>query len=148
MPALRNYRQERFVMFIVEGKSANQAYIDAGYKPDNANAVRLTTNDKVKARIAELRAETARKTTTTAAGLAADALRLQKMAEQQGNVTAAVAALKERGVLTGVRVEKREMGAPGEFAWMEKLTTEQLRGFVEGTLELSALRPPEDERND
>ena len=86
--------------------------------------------------------------TGRASSLARDAARLQRPAETQGNVTAAVAALKERGVLTGVRVEKRELGSPGEFDWMRKLTDEKLQAFIDGTLELKALQPPEGERNE
>ena len=42
MPPLRNARHERFVQNLFEGKSANQAYIDAGYKECRQNAARLS----------------------------------------------------------------------------------------------------------
>ncbi|MGA8693996.1 MAG: hypothetical protein WB689_09130 [Xanthobacteraceae bacterium] len=32
-----------------------------------------------------------------------------------GQLSAAVAAIKEMGVLSGQRIERREIGAPGEF---------------------------------
>lgn len=54
MPILKNARHERFAQALAQGKSAKQAYKAAGYKPDDGNAVRLTGNDKVKARVAEL----------------------------------------------------------------------------------------------
>jgi hypothetical protein len=37
--------------------------------------------------------------------------------------SAAIAAIKEIGVLTGFRIERRERGSPGEF---EEMSTEQL----------------------
>jgi hypothetical protein len=43
--------------------------------------------------------------------------------------SAAVAAIKEKGVLSGQRIERREIGAPGEF---EALTNDELeRALVE-----------------
>lgn len=54
-------KQEKFVQGLVEGKSQRQAYIDAGYKTDNASnktideaASRLFKNSKVSARYSEL----------------------------------------------------------------------------------------------
>jgi len=36
-------------------------------------------------------------------------------AMESGQLSAAVSALKEKGVLSGKRVERSEIGAPGEF---------------------------------
>jgi len=38
--------------------------------------------------------------------------------------------VKEKGVLSGKRVERRESGAPGEFADLENMTAEQLAEFI------------------
>jgi hypothetical protein len=32
--------------------------------------------------------------------------------------------LKEIGVLSGIRIERSERGQPGEFEWLERLSTE------------------------
>jgi hypothetical protein len=37
---------------------------------------------------------------------------------------------KEKGVLSGKRVERRESGSPGEFADLENMTAEQLTDFI------------------
>jgi hypothetical protein len=50
-----------------------------------------------------------------------------------GPKTAALAAVKEKGVLTGVRVERNEQGSPGEFADLENMTADELRAFVAKT---------------
>ena len=55
MPQLKNSRHEAFARAIVKGQAAGVAYMTAGYKRDDANALRLTRNDKVAARIAELK---------------------------------------------------------------------------------------------
>jgi phage terminase small subunit len=54
MAALTNYRQELFCQGLVEGKSADQAYMDAGYKPGRNNAARLRANENIQTRIKEL----------------------------------------------------------------------------------------------
>ena len=61
MPALKNSRQERFALGLVSGLPASRAYEDAGYKPSDANASRLTRNDRVRARVAELQQQAAAK---------------------------------------------------------------------------------------
>ena len=60
MGPLSNGRQEKFCRNVVAGMTATDAYEDAGYKPNDANAARLNGNDRIKTRIAELQAEVAR----------------------------------------------------------------------------------------
>jgi hypothetical protein len=47
-----------------------------------------------------------------------------------GQYAAAIAAVKEKGVLSGQRVERRESGGPGEFAELENMTADELRAFL------------------
>ena len=54
MTALQNPRHELFAQGVVEGKSADASYTDAGYKPGRNNAARLRANEIVQARIKEL----------------------------------------------------------------------------------------------
>ncbi len=56
MAILQNARHERFAQNLVKGMSATEAYEKAGYKPNDQNAARLTRNDEVRARCAELMA--------------------------------------------------------------------------------------------
>ncbi len=60
MPELTNRRWERSCHALLEGKTADQAYVDAGYKRNNGNAIRLKGNEQVAARIDELKAEAAK----------------------------------------------------------------------------------------
>lgn len=60
MPVLKNARHERFCQLVVSGKTADAAYKEAGFSSDRGNAARLTANDSVKARIAELNNEAAK----------------------------------------------------------------------------------------
>lgn len=54
MPPLHNARHERFAQELAKGKSADDAYRVAGYKPDRGNASRLTANDSILERVAEI----------------------------------------------------------------------------------------------
>jgi phage terminase small subunit len=51
---LSNPRHERFAQALAAGKTADQAYQQAGYKPSRPHASRLATDGNVKARVAEL----------------------------------------------------------------------------------------------
>jgi hypothetical protein len=41
---------------------------------------------------------------------------------EAGQLSAATAAVKEIGVLSGIRIERSERGQPGEFDWVDKLS--------------------------
>jgi phage terminase small subunit len=69
MPPLNNNRHERFCQFLLQGESATDAHEHAGFVRDDGNATRLRQNPKVQARLAELQAEVAKKTTVTVEGL-------------------------------------------------------------------------------
>jgi hypothetical protein len=47
-----------------------------------------------------------------------------------GQYSAAV-AFKEKGILSGKRIERSERGTPGEFDWIENASAEELLAFIE-----------------
>lgn len=105
-------QQERFCRAIVEGMNQTDAYKAAGYKGAyksmKDNAARLIANDSVAARIAELRKPIAEKASVTLAWLIEQAQEVLEAAKMDRAHAASVSAIKEIGVLTGERVEKRE----------------------------------------
>ena len=54
MPMLDNAKWELFAQGMSIGKTADQAYTDAGYQPNRKNASRLKANEDIKARVREL----------------------------------------------------------------------------------------------
>lgn len=54
MPILRNPRHERFAQELAKGKSATEAYVNAGFSHNPGNAGRLKQNENVKNRIEEI----------------------------------------------------------------------------------------------
>jgi hypothetical protein len=55
----------------------------------------------------------------------AEEVRVRAM--ERGQLNAAVAAIKEKGVLSGKRVERSEVGGPGQF---DHLSDEELRAEI------------------
>lgn len=54
MPALSNAKHEAFAQALAKGLSADEAYQEAGFKPNRGNASRLKANESVSARVSEL----------------------------------------------------------------------------------------------
>ena len=57
---LSNRRHELFAVALAGGATEQAAYEKAGYEGDRGNAARLTANDSVRARVAELQGEVAK----------------------------------------------------------------------------------------
>ena len=111
MTALKNPKHEYFAQGLAKGQTQADAYENAGYKPSEQNASRLTSNDKVQDRIAELQARAAVRAEITVSGLTTDLLRLAKSAEAFGTesgVQASRASLMDAAKLNGLIVEKTE----------------------------------------
>jgi phage terminase small subunit len=54
MPVLSRPKHELFAQAMAGGKTADEAYVLAGYKSDRGNASRLTANDSIQTRVREL----------------------------------------------------------------------------------------------
>lgn len=57
MPTLNNQRHEIFSQNLAKGMTGDEAYVQAGYKPNRHNASRLKTNETITARVLELQAK-------------------------------------------------------------------------------------------
>lgn len=108
MPALSNPKHEWFAQGLAKGKSADQAYEDAGYRPDRAHASRLAAKGNVQARVAEIIDRAAIKTEVTLASLLTELDEARELAMRTEQTSAAVAAIREKAVLVGLRIEKSE----------------------------------------
>jgi hypothetical protein len=151
MPALKNSRHEKFAQLLASGRSAKDAYSEAGFRPSDSNGAWLARKDEISSRVAELNLQALERERTTAAAAAeravitrqsliekVEAARLAAM--EAGQFSAAVAATKEIGVLAGIRIERSERGQPGEFDWLDKLDVNELRLLAEGKLDIEAYR--------
>jgi phage terminase small subunit len=66
MPVLRNAKYEAYAQALAKGKSATEAMEAAGYS-DPRNSTRLTKNDEIARRVAEIKDRVAEKAEWTAA---------------------------------------------------------------------------------
>lgn len=108
MPAIQNAKHERFAQSLAKGKSQADAYAAAGYSPSEQNANRLTKNDKVQARVAELQDRGAIRAEITLEGLIREAGEIQEAAKGDKQYSAATAALTAKAKLAGLWVDKNE----------------------------------------
>src|ERR1700722_8233448 len=108
MGLLRNIKHERFAQELAEGKSMNEAYEAAGYKPSRPHASRLATNGNIRGRVAELQDAAAAETQVTVESLINEAADIQERATKAGQYSAAIAALIAKAKLAGRWVERAE----------------------------------------
>jgi phage terminase small subunit len=108
MPALTNPKHERFAQELAKGKSATEAYVIAGYKLSEQNAHRLTRNDEVQTRVAEIVDRGAIRCEITLASLMKEAGEIQAAAMEAKQLSAATAALTIKAKLAGLWVDKAE----------------------------------------
>jgi hypothetical protein len=123
MPVLNNPRHERFAQLLAQGKSAVDAYEQAGYRRDDGNAVRLNQKPAITGRVQELTSLTASRAVVTAESLMNEAEKVRVAAMASGQLSAANTAIKEKGVLSGKRIERHEVGPPDSF---DHLTDDEL----------------------
>jgi hypothetical protein len=151
MPTLRNPRHERFAQLLANGRTAVDGYEEAGYKRNTGNGPALARTEEIRARVSEINEErfekqreitaaAAERSVVTRQSLIEMAKEVYVQARQSGQTAAAVAALKEIGVLAGIRIERAEHGRAGEFAWLENLDASQLQALADGTLDVGAFQ--------
>lgn len=87
----------------------------------------------------------AERAAVTVDGLITKAEAVLAAAMESGQHSAAIAAIKEIGVLSGKRIERSERGAPGEFDWLDKLSVEELRLLAAGKLDIASYRKDEED---
>ncbi|WP_051334944.1 hypothetical protein [Bradyrhizobium sp. Ai1a-2] len=127
MPILKNGKHELFAQWLAKGKSQMDAYALAGFKPHSANANRLSGYESVRARVAELKERAAARSEITTESLIAELDEVLELAKAKGQTAAAVSALKEKAILSGKRIERRENGNAGDFA---ALTDDELENEI------------------
>jgi hypothetical protein len=137
MSALSNHRRELFAQLLVQGFSAVDAHEKAGFKRNDGNASTLARHPEIEARIMEIKGELVEPKGEQAHGpmplgtsiiaakanlTAQDLIRMQDdfrvKAWNSGQLSAGVNAVKEMSILAGRRVERSEIGSPGEFEAM------------------------------
>ena len=107
MPMLRNPRHERFAQELATGKTADAAYVLAGYKENRSNAARLNASQNIQKRVSEIQSLGAKLAAITIETLIAEAEAARSKAmREKGGANAAVAAITAKAKLAGLWREK------------------------------------------
>lgn len=108
MPALENPKHERFAQALTKGKTADEAYVLAGYKENRGNAATLKAKQNILDRVAELQDAASMRAEVTIASLIQEAADIQEAAKADKQYSAATAALTAKAKLAGLWVDKNE----------------------------------------
>lgn len=106
MPVLQNAKHERFAQALARGMGQAEAYAEAGYTPSDANASRLTSSDKVQARLRELQERAAIKVEMTVADIVAQLAEDRAFAQKCGTAAAAVTATMGQAKVLGLVIDR------------------------------------------
>jgi phage terminase small subunit len=109
---LKNTRHERFAQELATGKSADEAYQAAGYKPGRAHASRLAANGNIRHRITELLNVAAANAEITLESLLREAAEVKSAAMAAKQYAAANGALKLKAELSGYYIQRKEDVTP------------------------------------
>ena len=126
MPILSNSRHEQFAQGLATGKSATEAYRDAGYRGDRTAASRLATNVNVQARVRELQAVAAERTKVTIASLSQEAEEVRGLAVAERQLSAANTAIVTKAKLSGLWVDRSEVGEVD----ISRMSKEEIQEFL------------------
>jgi phage terminase small subunit len=115
---LRNPRHERFAQELATGKTADLAYVLAGYRENRSNAARLNASQNIQKRVAEIQSMGAELAAITVETLIAEAEQARSKAMgDKGGAAAAVAAITVKAKLAGLWRDKVAVTDPsGERA--------------------------------
>lgn len=116
MPVLTKARYERFAQAIAKGKSQHDAYIYAGYAPNQkprdvrSNAGVLARKPEIAARIKELQERQAKRVGITVDTLLEELQDMLTLAKRVKQPSAGVGAILAKGKLLGLITDKVEVG--------------------------------------
>lgn len=110
MAALSNPRHERFAQELAKGKTADGAYVAAGYKENRHNAAALARQEHISTRVAEITERGAIRAEITVASLLEELeqARAAALGAETPQSSAAVAASMSKAKLLGLIVDKSE----------------------------------------
>jgi hypothetical protein len=120
MPTELKPRQERFCQLVRQGIVPYRAYPLAGYQPSRNAPYRLYENVRVKARLAELTKGFAMKTRVTVETISEQLDEDRAFAHRVEQAGPALNATIAKAKLHGLIVDRKETGAPGDFAGLQE----------------------------
>ena len=127
MPVLSNHKWEIFAQELAKGKTGDEAYRLAGYKQNKDNASRLKANESILGRIREIQERGAIRAEVTVASVLNELEEARQLAMSISQPAAATAAAMGKAKVKGLIVERKEVGAPGDF---DRMSDDELRNWI------------------
>jgi hypothetical protein len=132
MPILDNPKHEAFCQALANGKSATEAYAQAGYAGNRACASRLRTSAEIVARVREIMEKFETKAIVTSAWLQDELRAIAEEARKPDHGSAGLNvarnALMDIARLRGDLIDRKEIKNVDEF---EDLNSTELRAWIE-----------------
>lgn len=121
MPILKNTRHEKFAQNLAKGKTSDESYSDAGFKPNRGNAIRIKANESIATRVLELQSAGGERILVTIVSLTLELEEAHFMFLKTIKATsAAVFAVMGKAKLRGLLIDKGELtgkdGGPTKMA--------------------------------
>lgn len=132
MPVLKNQRHETFAQLLAKGKTADEAYQLAGFKPNRGNAATLKANQSILDRVAEIQGNAAKKVGITVQSLAEELEEARGIALAEKQSSAAVSATMGKAKLFGLGVENRKLSGSVQII---TITPQHLDGLTNDELD-------------
>jgi hypothetical protein len=107
MPVLKNSKHEIFCRAIAAGKDAQEAYVQAGYKPNQGNSSTLRT--KLEHRINEIKSAATKRCEVTVVSLLARLDDACSLAMEEKQASSAVQALMAQAKLAGLITDNQRV---------------------------------------
>jgi hypothetical protein len=140
MPVLKNARHEKFSQLRAQGKTQDEAYELAGFKPSRHHASRLATKGNIQARVAEIQGRAAERAVVTIHSLTDELEEARAIAIAEKQSSAAVTATLGKAKLHGLLIDKKRLegpeGGPVQID-LNGYSLEQLRVFKSVLAELA-----------
>ena len=138
MPVLRNAKHELFAQELAKGTTATEAYVIAGYKPDDGTACKLAGKPDIQDRVQEITGKGAELAAVTVASILIELeearLLAVKIEQPASAVTASMGKAKLCGLLAD-RVEhagKIEIEEVSEFEIARRIAFAMTKGRQSG----------------
>lgn len=133
MPVLKNARHEKFAQELAKGKTADDAYVAAGFKPNRHNAAALARKQHISTRVAEIQSKAVKRAEITVQSLADELEEARALALTEKQTSAAVSATMGKAKLFGLGSETRKLSGTLQIV---TITAKQLDALDDDELAL------------
>lgn len=109
MGVLSNPKHELFAQLLAKGRTQIEAYREAGYRPDDGAAARLSGNVRVRERVVELQERSAIRASVSVASITENLARIAEKAErlsESAGLSVARAAHMDIAKLNGLVIDR------------------------------------------